>query len=221
MAARSTAPTPRPHLRYEVVAEGLNLRSGPGIEAPPLAVLTRGTRVTRLGNDASARWLNVRAGRREGWVSAKYLQALPATPRRSTFPWLTIARGELGVHEVAGAASNPRIVEYLRSTTLPRQYADTDETPWCSAFVNWCIERSGFAGTDSAAARSWLTWGAAIERPRVGCIVVFRRGQDGGHVGFFLDEDDRRVLLLGGNQSNRVCEQHYLKANWLGYRAPG
>ena len=124
------------------------------------------------------------------------------------------------MQEVAGAAANPRIVEYLHSTTLENGAASTDETPWCSAFANWCVERAGRAGTDSAWARSWLTWGKATKSPTVGCVVVLQRDANKGHVGFFVSRTSTHVRLLGGNQQNRVCEQDYPLANLLGYRAP-
>ena len=53
---------------------------------------------------------------------------------------LAKARGELGVQEDTGPGSNPRVIEYLHSTTLEGGAASTDETPWCSAFVNWCVD---------------------------------------------------------------------------------
>jgi uncharacterized protein (TIGR02594 family) len=83
-------------------------------------------------------------------------------------PWIDIARAEIGVHEVSGPAANSRILEYFGATTLR---ANTDEFPWCSAFVNWCLQHAGIPGTRSAAASSWRTWGAACT-PQIGCIVV-------------------------------------------------
>ncbi|MCD4737613.1 MAG: TIGR02594 family protein [Bacteroidales bacterium] len=62
-----------------------------------------------------------------------------------------------------------------------------DETAWCSAFVNWCMEASGIEGTNSAWARHWLFWGEPVNNPVRGCVVVFKRGT-GGHVGFFIKQ---------------------------------
>jgi uncharacterized protein (TIGR02594 family) len=136
------------------------------------------------------------------------------------FPWFTIALWEKGIREIAGSQANPRIVEYLKSTNLPEPDASSDETAWCSAFVNWCMEKAGYAGTDSAWAKSWLTWGKSLPTPQKGCVVVFERrmsnGTIGGHVGFYLGENTDTVEVFGGNQSNSVISFHYPKDGFLG-----
>jgi len=126
----------------------------------------------------------------------------------------------VGVKEYPGNGENPRIVEYLRSTNLSAPESARDETAWCSAFVNWCVEKSGYAGTDSSWARSWLNWGTDIAKPRHGCVVVFKREVDHGHVGFYLGETATAIRLLGGNQSNEVKVSTYKKSDLLGYRLP-
>lgn len=134
--------------------------------------------------------------------------------------WLKAAYGELGVAEIPGAGSNPRIVEYHQSTTLDKELAQSDETPWCSSFTNFCLTQSGQKGTDSAWARSFLKWGYPMDIPRRGCIAVFTRGYDGGHVGFYIKEIDGKILVLSGNQSNKVCEAFYPKVRLIAYRWP-
>ena len=137
-------------------------------------------------------------------------------------PWLEIARGEIGVKEIAGELANPRILEYLRSTSLGAWGQGRDETAWCSAFVNWCVVQAGIEGTGSAMARSWLGWGVECA-PEPGCIVVLKRGKPpSGHVGF-LDEwsgPDNTIRLLGGNQQNAVNVTTYPTSRVLGYRWP-
>lgn len=51
-----------------------------------------------------------------------------------------IAKKEIGVTETPGILSTSRILEYDLATTLKSQ---SDETPWCSAFVNWCFIVAG------------------------------------------------------------------------------
>jgi uncharacterized protein (TIGR02594 family) len=138
----------------------------------------------------------------------------------SDAPWFDIAKREMetGVDEIPGSRDNPRIIEYHASTTLK---ATDDETPWCSSFVNWCVEQAGLQGTKSAAARSWLQWGQALDQPRRGCIVVLQRGNSWqGHVGFYYADEGGRILVLGGNQSNQVNISSYRKSAVLGYRWP-
>ena len=126
------------------------------------------------------------------------------------------AKQEVGQKEIAGDGNNPRIVEYHQTTSLR---ATTDEVSWCSSFVNWCCRQAGVAGTDSAAARSWLRWGEQLKQPVEGCVVVFRRGAPpSGHVGFFVKRDGVNVWVLGGNQSNMVKISVYKASDVLGYR---
>ncbi|MCB1815721.1 MAG: TIGR02594 family protein, partial [Candidatus Competibacteraceae bacterium] len=118
------------------------------------------------------------------------------------FGWMKIAMGELGQKEVVGGADNPRIVQYHATTSLGPK---PDSVPWCSSFVNFCVEKSGISGTDSAAARSWMEWGRATRSLVPGCIVVLKRGEPPkGHVGFFIGKEGNRIRLLGGNQNDAV-----------------
>ena len=138
------------------------------------------------------------------------------------YPWLAIARNEMGESEVPGKKASPRIVEYLESTTLGTPDNQSDETPWCSTFVNWCVTQAGFKGTNSAWARSWLNWGVEADWNNLipGAIVVLQRGANSGHVGFFITSEDETVTLLGGNQNDQVCEAQFAQSRILGIRVP-
>ncbi|MCK5311618.1 MAG: LysM peptidoglycan-binding domain-containing protein [Desulfobacteraceae bacterium] len=133
--------------------------------------------------------------------------------------WYAVAKQEMetGIQEISGSTHNPRIIEYHQATSLK---ATDDETAWCSSFVNWCMQQVGLEGTNSAAARSWLNWGAELNQPKEGCIVVFRRGSSSwqGHVGFFTGIVGNHILTLGGNQGNEVNISSYSEKNQLGFR---
>lgn len=143
-------------------------------------------------------------------------------------PWMKVAENEIGQQEIRGG-ENKRIIEYHATTTLK---AKEDEIPWCSSFVNWCLRQVGFAGTGSAAAKSWLTWGDKIDTPEPGCICVIRRKQQGHdlatgsssgyHVAFWEKEENGRVFLLGGNQSDQVKISSFSLSGYeiCGYRMP-
>lgn len=134
-------------------------------------------------------------------------------------PWLVVALGELGVKEISGSKSNARINTYLASVGVEPD----DETAWCSAFVNWVMERSGHAGTGSARARSWQDYGKDAGEPARGAIVVFWRDSPQswkGHVGFVIGVSGDEVLVLGGNQDNRVCYKSYPRERVLAWRWP-
>ncbi|MDM8563259.1 TIGR02594 family protein [Candidatus Marithioploca araucensis] len=139
-------------------------------------------------------------------------QTAPAERDNDDAPWFDIAIQEKGVKEIRGRVDNPRIVEYHQTTTLR---ATDDETPWCSAFVNWCMQQADIQGTNSASSRSWRNWGKRLREPRKGCIVCFN-----GHVGFYDSERGRKIMILGGNQSNQVNIIPYSKSRVLTYRWP-
>jgi lysozyme len=136
---------------------------------------------------------------------------------QTTTPWFDIAKGEIGQKEISGSAHNKRILDYHAATSLK---ATNDETPWCSSFVSYCLEKAGIASTKNAWARSYLAWGKKIDVPVKGCIVVFSRGDSSGHVAFFESIDGNDIKVLGGNQGNEVCYDTYPKSRLLGYRLP-
>ena len=222
---------------HVVTVEHLRLRESPSTSSAVLRHVPRGHFVTVLGTSDHGRWSQVSYAPRGskatlGWMASKYLRHSLSSISVPTeeFPWMALAMSEIGVTELPEDANHPRIVEYLRSTDLDPAAADQDSTPWCSGFVNWCVEKSGLAGTNSAGARSWLDWGRPIVRPRRGCITVLTRAArpTGGHVGFYLGQGDltfgggdrHGLQLLGGNQNNQVGVQEYDPARLLGYRVP-
>lgn len=132
--------------------------------------------------------------------------------------WIQIAKKEIGVKEITGGETK-RIIEYHATTTLK---ASEDEIPWCSSFMNWVMIQSGYSGTNSAAARSWLAFGRKSMTFKKYSIVVFKRGNNGwsGHVAFAMADLGGTIRCLGGNQSNSVNYSNYNKSDVLGYMWP-
>lgn len=101
---------------------------------------------------------------------------------------------------------------------------DPSQTPWCSAMMNACERAAGNETEGKLNARSWLTYGKEIkdEDAQEGDLVVFERGSNGwsGHITYFLgwDDDNNLVRVLGGNQSDMVCESTYIQDRILGIR---
>lgn len=95
-----------------------------------------------------------------------------------------------------------------------------DEIPWCARFVNQVLKDNGIKGTGSNLARSFLKWGVPTKKPKMGDIVVFKRGNSSwqGHVAFFLKERSNTIEVIGGNQSDMVNIAQYSKHKLLGYR---
>lgn len=134
--------------------------------------------------------------------------------------WLTIAQDEMGVEEIAGAEHNPRVMEYF--ATSGGTWVKSDETPWCGAFVGFCMATAGHPmPKEPLRARAWLAWGKPLEKPVHGCVVILKRGSNpqNGHVGFFMQKGKNgTIYVLGGNQRNRVSIEKFKAENVLGYR---
>ena len=134
----------------------------------------------------------------------------------------SVASKELGVHETAGSEATARIIEYDKHTTMK---ATSDEVPWCSAFVNFVVDTSGFVGTLSAAAASWRNWGVPLEIPIKGCIVILPRNDpsnpNAAHVTFCDHPDISNGIIrcLGGNQSDAVKVSRF-PVKGAQYRSP-
>lgn len=144
--------------------------------------------------------------------------AAKAKPAEVDAPWFAMAQSYLGIAEGAGANDNPAVVNFFRAS-VNRKYADS--VPWCAAFVGAMLQQTGYVGTGSLMARSYLEWGTPLKAPQRGCVVVFKRGAaPAGHVGFAFDWTAKEVRSLGGNQSNAVTVASFPRSSVLGYRWP-
>lgn len=121
-------------------------------------------------------------------------------------------------------AQNSMIQEFLADGGVN---LDPAKTAWCAGFINAVLEKNGITGTGSNLARSFLNWGEDVtDSPQEGDIVVLTRGRRNswkGHVGIFQGFDENgNILVLGGNQGNRVSIKPYDAGKLLGFRrAPG
>lgn len=132
--------------------------------------------------------------------------------------WVVEARKNLNIHEIKGPQHCAEILQYWRD--IKRGGIKDDETPWCAAFVGAMLERVGIQSTRFESARSYLTWGTELREPVPGCIVVFTR-DGGGHVGFVVGQNENRdLLVLGGNQSDAVNIRAFQRSRVTGYRWP-
>lgn len=132
---------------------------------------------------------------------------------------LEIAFLEYGITEIPGTeTNNPDILKYF--TGIGETWVKTDETAWCSAFINWCAKGAGLEYPGKLKARSWLDVGEFIQYPQLGDIVVLWRENPQswkGHVGIYINDNEDIVYLLGGNQRNKVCIRPYPKDRVLEY----
>ncbi|WP_452223686.1 TIGR02594 family protein [Lacinutrix chionoecetis] len=134
---------------------------------------------------------------------------------------INIALSQYGVTEIVGNAHNPKVLNYF--SEIGQKWVTTDETAWCSAFVNWVALKANVERSHKLTARSWLNVGTEIKEPQLNDLVIFWRHKKSswkGHVGFFIGytKDKKYIYVLGGNQNNQVNIKKYPAYRLLGFR---
>jgi len=134
--------------------------------------------------------------------------------------WLDEARKHIGQKEVKGSASNEWIVKLW---SLKDKWLGSDDSlvAWCGAFMRFVFDSCGIPTPKTYyRAKDWLKWGQGLNRPCVGCVVVFDR-VGGGHVGLVIGQDKKHnLLVLGGNQGDSVSIAAFPIGRVSGYRFP-
>jgi uncharacterized protein (TIGR02594 family) len=93
-------------------------------------------------------------------------------------------------------------------------------TLWCARFMNMVLQRSGYRGTGSDAARSFASYGQHVSGPQIGAIAVMSR-RGGGHVGVVSGIDaGGNPILISGNNRNRVVEAPVSRGRIYAYVIP-
>lgn len=132
-----------------------------------------------------------------------FINALPFKPRH-----IEEALKLYGLKEAAGNADTPDIIAWDEEVGYKGIYSK-DSTPWCGLFVAICLHRAGRKLLESSdkysilRALKWAEWGVPVTPAMFGDLLVFQR-EGGGHVGFYVGEDDVCYHVLGGNQSDMV-----------------
>lgn len=127
-----------------------------------------------------------------------------------------------GTLETPGEADNPTILAWAKevSKTLAASYTD-DSVPWCGLFTAVVVKR---AGKDIISgplwARNWINFGVVAPRAGLGDVLVFERAGGGGHVGFYVAEDESAYHVIGGNQSDQVSVARVAKSRCIAVRRP-
>jgi uncharacterized protein (TIGR02594 family) len=125
---------------------------------------------------------------------------------------------------VAGPLTPPRR-GWPSLVSEARKYLGTNPTArkklWCATFMNFVLAKTGYAGTNSDAARSFAQYGHRISSPRVGAIAVLTRGKSGGHVGVVTGIDAHgNPIIISGNHGHRVGEGIYPASRVIAYVMP-
>lgn len=129
----------------------------------------------------------------------------------------------LGTAEVVGKGSNKTIIgwrdELNQAGVLIAGFSD-DDIPWCGLFAAIVAHRAGkTVPKDPLWARNWAKFGKAVAKPALGDCLVFERG-NGGHVAWYVGEDDTAYHVMGGNQSNKSCITRIAKNRCIAFRRP-
>lgn len=145
----------------------------------------------------------------------------------SRAPWMKAAEEEFqkGVKRQMGSKNNDEnILNYFSATSLGKQ--KVDEVPYCAAFVNWCLAKSGYKGNNSARAVDFMKWGRPTKgnKPALGAVAVIHWKEGGHHVTFVAgaSADGKRISTLGGNQGkgHEVSHSYCGTGVIIGYRYP-
>ena len=125
------------------------------------------------------------------------------------------------LEETKGEKTTPELKKFYEGFPVPQ----ADETPWCSLFLYWCAKEAGISTlpekSKAPMARSWLKVGMDSSNiPEPGDVVVLSRGDNpvSGHVGIFCRLDGDKVVLLGGNQGDRVSFERFGRTRIVGIR---
>ncbi len=138
--------------------------------------------------------------------------------RDYNLPWIAIAERLIGTRE----GGNPTIVKWAKELGgSVGAYYTNDSIPWCGLFVAHCLYRAGVSikEVDNPLwALDWAGFGDKTE-PCFGAIMAFGR-DGGGHVAFYVSEDDSYYHTLGGNQSDMVNITRIAKSRLVDSRFP-
>lgn len=123
-----------------------------------------------------------------------------------------------GTKEIVGKQHSKEILSWAKEVGLEKTYTN-DEIPWCGLFAAIVVKRAGFTPVSNPLwARNWNNFGTEQKTAMFGDILVFTRPGGGGHVVFYVGEDDSCYHVLGGNQSNMVNTTRLLKSRCIGIR---
>lgn len=124
-----------------------------------------------------------------------------------------------GVTETVGPQHNPVIMGWAKEVGLDNVYK-SDEIPWCGLYVAIVMHRAGRPVVQGPLwALNWNNFGVRVQVPMLGDVLTFTR-KSGGHVGFYVGEDETAYHVLGGNQGNKVCVSRILKKRLSQARRP-
>lgn len=127
--------------------------------------------------------------------------------------------------------TNKEIQKYFDNTPYENDMKNgtknESQISWCASFVNWVMENNGMDGVDSDSnwdsvrALKWADWknGKKIDNPVYGAMAVKKRN-GGGHIGFVVGKKGNKLVILGGNQGNKLNAVTYEKSAFHAFVVP-
>jgi uncharacterized protein (TIGR02594 family) len=148
-----------------------------------------------------------------------------ANPEVASIPGVGELAPSVAEFKLPMPRTRPSNIDRLVLVAEMRKYLGTNPTNrralWCAAFMNMVLNKLGYKGTHSDAARSFVDYGKRIPGPKIGAIAVLSRGPDGGHVGVVSGVDKRgNPIIVSGNHGHRVGIGTYPRSRVLAYVLP-
>lgn len=157
---------------------------------------------------------------RYSWILASFILALllclvivgsfyVVTPANANVGRLRAIEKVLGLHET----KNNRTIRKIVGVNPAR-------IPWCGGAVSYAVRKAGGRPVRGhLRALNWKRFGKAVRlsRARKGDVVVLRTKR-GHHVSIYKGRYKGRVILCGGNQSNRFKCSSYRASSVLAVR---
>lgn len=126
-----------------------------------------------------------------------------------------------GLLETKGSGNNVDIMRWANILGVIGWYL-ADSVPWCGLFKAICAYRAGWLKLPAPKLLSslwWRSWGNSIplKDAKVGDTLIKERN-GGGHVTYYIGENDKYFRCYGGNQSDSVCPTWILKTDFTDCR---
>lgn len=140
----------------------------------------------------------------------------------------------LGMKEIKGTKSEPRLMEVAKEIGVADIYKN-DDTSWCAVIHNGIAKRAGKSigykkdKFDLLRALKFQEYGVGLfpddwevlhkKEAMFGDTMIFLR-PGGGHVGFYIGENDTHYYIMGGNQNDMYSFTRLAKYRLVAVRRP-
>ena len=126
-----------------------------------------------------------------------------------------------GLMETKGSGSTVGIMRWSKEIGVSGWYP-SDATAWCGLFKGICALRTAWLKLPAPKILSslwWRNWGVkiAVKDACTGDTLIKER-DGGGHVTYYIGENDTHFRCYGGNQSDSVCATWILKSSFTDCR---